>query len=582
MKTYDEKIWNLFLIVALIFPHCIMLVSATSKDKIDGELLLLMENASDNEKIPVIIWFTDINHDAIEISAKAEKLNQSLNINFTDQNILSPKKLDKDSMDSYIEFKREKSREAYSSANIEKFNSIFPKTEKRLFMTVQRVQPVITYASVYTPTITLKLTKAEIETVNDSPLVDRIYYDPIDVEDFDTMNVATNITQTAYIRDTLGFKGDGIKIGQIESYVPEFNNTTFTLSRTFADSTAPTNPSNNHADQVASIMVGRNGGIVPNATLYSTSTNRPGDWRAGIEWLLSQGVNVINISNTLGKSTATYGEHSRWIDHIAIQHDVHVIVAAGNTSTGPLIEASMGNNVICVGGIDDRNTISTSDDVFASFSQYVTTTYKPDLCAPATSITTPCGTNSGTSFAAPQVTAAVAQLCQQKSLLKTRQDLVKSILIAGTRQFETVSSSGTGNHIAMSYKFGSGMLDAKNSRYVNNSIRYRADTLTSGMTSFTQTFSVTSSDNFIRVALAWLRNSQFSSSSHSTGYPASVGLAQMTLIVRAPNGTTWTSSDTRGSVQVVAFVPPQTGTYTITVLRNTQTSTSTHFGVSWY
>lgn len=244
----------------------------------------------------------------------------------------------------------------------------------------------------------------------------------------------------------------------------------------------------------------------------------------------------------------------------------------------------MGNNVICVGAINDGNSTSASNHTFASYSLYVTHTYKPDICAPGTAIKTPYGEASGTSLAAPHVTAAVAQLCQQKELLKTRQDLVKSILLAGTREFEGTSASGSGNNTAMQYKYGSGMLDAKNSRYVNNSIRYRAGTLTSGVTSLTHQFTVTSSDDFIRVCLSWLRNNRCSTGTHQTEEDISAAsLAQMTLTVTAPNGSTiWRSSDTRGSVQLVAFEPTQTGTYTITIQRTTQTNTSTHFAIAFY
>lgn len=563
--------------------------------KIDTKLSLYMETMSAADTAPILVWLTDIDHEDVAIQADMEVfghagMTQTLSTldidSSTADRALDELQVTNEQIDELIVTKRALSAEKYTQANTEKFHELFPATKRTLFRTVAQEQPEVTYTCMYAPTILMKATKEQIYTLCASPLVDSVYYFEEHPEgNNDCLDIASQITQTKYIRDTLGYKGDGIKIGQLESCRPNITSANFTPSRTFNDGSGKLS-SDNHATMVAYIMVGKNG-IVPNASLYSTTTDRSGGWMAGIEWLLSQGVNVINISNTLKDYyVQSYGVDALWLDHVAIQHDVHVVIATGNGGYNYLADAAFANNVISVGGLDDKNSLTLSDDTAVSSSSHMTFgRYKPDICAPSVGIATPtpCGTNGGTSFAAPQVAAAVAQLCQQNALFKTRQDLVKSILLVGARHKETVSASGSGNNIAMSRDFGAGMLDAKNARYVANSSRYRASTMTANVTTFTQTFTVSSSDNFTRVSLAWLRNNRVSTSPHQSGSVASSEIAKMTLTVKAPNGTTWTSSAQSGdSVQLVAFVPPQTGTYTITVTRSTELSTNTHFAVSWY
>ncbi len=563
--------------------------------KIDGVLFAILEEVAFDEHIPVIIWFTDIDHSE-PVSAALETATLKIENKTTVSSLaFASEFLSKEPLNdietlvdatAFVETKRVLHEQAYQAANTKKLASV----EASVGNLSAHEQDSL-FISSYTPTIAMSLTRKQILAASKSAEVERIYYDVSTTNECDDMmDIASQVTGAAYVRDTKGYKGAGIKIGMIESGVPYVNSTLYNISNVHIDSES-TAYRTSHSGRVSAILVGKQSGIAPEAELYCTSVRRTGGWRSGVEWLLSNGVNVINISNTLGSSTGEYGVDSRWMDHIAMQHDVHVVIASGNDGVGTVTTAAMGNNVICVGATDDKNTVTLSDDIIATFTSYVTSTYKPDLCAPGVNITVQhvnesnqmvTTTESGTSFAAPQVTASIALLCQENSTLKTRQDMAKSILISGTRQFETVSSSGSTNQIAMCYQFGSGVLSLKNSSYVNLAGRTRGTSFKTGETTYTYRFTVKSSDDFIRVSVAWLRNIRFSIDDHTGNDPGTATLANLKLVVTAPNGQQWVSSDTRGGVQVVAFVPPTTGTYTITITRTSGTGDKTYMGFSWY
>ena len=132
-----------------------------------------------------------------------------------------------------------------------------------------------------------------------------------------------------------------------------------------------------------------------------------------------------------------------------------VVVAAGNLGAGSVSYAPANSpHAITVGATDTAGTDDVADDVLASFSSYGTTYdgyAKPELVAPGRRIaamlppTSALGRlapaeawvepgyarMSGTSFAAPQVAAAIAMLLQQRPLLTP--DEVKWLLTTTAR-----------------------------------------------------------------------------------------------------------------------------------------------------
>lgn len=581
-----------------------------------------MEGTPATDTIPVVVWMNDIDHVEIENDATAyrfELVDSTIALaspmeyattaemvrSFTATPVIELNEADiRQVTNDYIAYERKAHETAYTAVNQEKLNLIFPKTKMTLFRTIETDQPEVTYVSMYSPIILMELTAEQIFQACESEYVTGIYYDgSSESGDFDQVSFAKETTGTAELLENRGLDGTGIKIGMIEDGVPKpdsnyFYTNKITYDETLLDSNGELNQGyvTAHASAVASILVGKNDGIVPNAELYCTRRLRSGGWYAGIEWLLSKSVNIINISNKLmGTSADGYGSTSVWMDHIALQHSVHIVTSSGNSGEDMMTEPKYAYNIITVGAVERDGTL-------AEYSAYSSTCYKPDLCAPGT-VNVQYGMGvllnnssdvradvSGTSFSAPIVTAAVAQICQSNSTLLVCQDALKSILLAGTASPGAISSVGTLNNIAMERGVGAGVLDASNSYYVMNYARWRnlSFAATSGIgQTYTTTFTVSSSDTFIRVALAWLNTARLSNdTAHASQQtPETYTLENLQLSVIGPDGTYWTSYEETGNVQVIAFDPRKTGgtgTYTIRITRRTDYDSKIYFGLAWY
>jgi serine protease AprX len=193
---------------------------------------------------------------------------------------------------------------------------------------------------------------------------------------------------------------------------------------------------------------------------------------AGLQWVLENkdayNIRVVNIS--LNSSVAE-SYHTSPLDaavEILWFNKIVVVVSAGNHGDGALYPPANDPFVITVGATDDKGTNNISDDVMASFSAYGLTSdgvQKPDLVAPGKNITARLVNQnmglayahpenqvgdqyfrmSGTSTAAPMVSAAAALLLQDEPGLTP--DQVKYRLMATAKKSWTVynaTKSGAG------------------------------------------------------------------------------------------------------------------------------------------
>lgn len=579
--------------------------AAVQRQVLTTELAAVLETASAEELIPVTVWLDGIDVDEVEAEVLKEVgLNKAMiwemAANGTDGELTS------EEVDAYIEAERriyaEKQKEAteafltYGEASMDQGLQGLTADGREIFV------------SQYAPMFATELTKAEIRTLAASEQVEEIYYTPeqeiaaVDepvAYETDAAS-ATGVTLSScyakiradYVRDTLGYTGDGVKIGQIESATKDFDTTYFTNSKIHFDTAVTTavlgmwqgseegRAYMAHANSVAYIMVG-NEGLAPDADLYCTYASTAVEYYIKIEWLLTQGVNVINMSAGFSKSAGTYTYIDKWFDHLAINHSVHFVKSAGN-SGAEVTNPGMAYNVITVGA---TNYTFTARAQFSSYVDGDSYANKPDLLAPGEYIILPfySSADSGTSYAAPMVTAIVAQILEARPSLKTQQDAMKAILTSSihdsTLRYTPASSAFD--------KCGAGLVDARSAMNTARLGQYTSNAYFSAGASAgtvkTYTFTVSDSDDLIRVSLTWLKNNQISSTSHTDGSVTEGTVADLNLQVLNPSGTVVAeSAKSSGNLEIVQFTPTVTGTYTVRVTLAGSSDKKTYFSASWW
>lgn len=255
-------------------------------------------------------------------------------------------------------------------------------------------------------------------------------YENIEFVDAGSITTGVKSIKGDIARDDLNLDGSGVKIGQIEEARPDVSVTELSDTKITKGGRAV---KSNHATLVAAIIAG-NTGMVPAAELYSTTYD---NFYTNVEWLISSGVSVINMSAYFKEDSdpdGGYGIAARWVDHVVYHHGVSWVNASGNKEDKPVVTPACCYNVIAVGGIDDKGTVSTSDDTFYESSSYKTLDKmpsKPDVVAPAVGLKLSNGyIGTGTSFAAPFVTGMIAQIMSYCPPLKLRPDAIKAAVVA--------------------------------------------------------------------------------------------------------------------------------------------------------
>ena len=471
----------------------------------------------------------------------------------------------------------------------------------------------VTYVSQYSPCVFANLNISKISELIENDDVVRIgyakedrAYEKTDSSSSDaTISVteiqeAMNVIAANQARMVYNVTGAGVKIGQIELACP--NTSSVIVNPNGCNTKDKININSNivmlettHPDNVHLIM----STVAPGATYYATGAYNSNDANAGgidyyqrVEWLLSQGVNIINYSGGFYDNLNEYDDRANWTDHIAYNHDVHFVKSAGNYSeaSNPGKDVSspgMAYNIITVGAISRESPYELED--YSAYnddgvSRYLYNTYKPDLVAPGSFTAT-----SGTSFATPLVTGTIALMCEYEPTLKVKQHTVKAILAAST-------GKETGRYITYSEEFeqyGAGVVDAKAALWVisQNNYSYYTGTISESSPTKSYEMTVTASDTRMRIALAYAYRIKYDASvgvHNGDNTPIGMGMiGEVSVSVYSPDGVKIIGYNgyTGANLKVCEFDPRPygVGTYTIVVTLEIpqEGGSATNFGIAW-
>ena len=301
----------------------------TAEAKI-GPLLKEQLDTKSGEPLEVIVWTDDIDSTEIQRQALSEnkRLYTKLSANKVPTNEETLENLQKHGTDeeiqTYIERKRELSRAAYTKYNKEVIETLLPSDAK------------VVFSSRYSPVVVAEMNPDDVYGIARNSSVQSLEYNlEEELIGADSGTIAIETIRAEYNRDTLGYKGSGVKIGQYESYLPHKTKAPLrgaNITTIGSGSEAPTFSTGDtqaenmyyHASVVAALIVGQSSdgfhGIVPLAQLYSvgggTTVSFSNDSQ-NIELLLDQGVNVINCSRRIGQNTTTnYDDMSKWLGNM--------------------------------------------------------------------------------------------------------------------------------------------------------------------------------------------------------------------------------------------------------------------------
>lgn len=305
------------------------------------------------------------------------------------------------------------------------------------------------------PMITARLASKALHELARDRAIDRIYLDLPAKPELVVAKAATGITQL----QQQGFVAQGIRVAAINVGGGLVEPGSLLLRPVLQDPlfvcAGQVDP---HATSVVAALVARRitilgqtvgeegaapgvqlraaGSCTTNSVELMTLTTRAADW----------GARVFNLSWGLD-TRGTLNAVDRFYDDLVFNRWRSVVKSAGNRPCLPIggnevTTPGLAYNVITVGGYDDRRTADRSDDVIDACASFGNPNSlhgdreKPELAAPSVDVevVTSGPANlvrvTGTSIAAPQVTAAAALLIERNSRLSIWPEIVRALLMA--------------------------------------------------------------------------------------------------------------------------------------------------------
>ncbi len=476
------SIIGILLILAMISAFLTLPVSATvdaeatGLAKIDPILLEKMETASPDEKIPVAIWYTDIdqnNVDALTVD-KVGFTQDDIAITYEMPSTKLIADLEKgedeaiDEMQYYLkrtEPKREKERQRTNEYIMTRREFSRVKYKDKSAEVIKKIlidEKDIIFKSQYAPMIVANITAKEIKEYCRNKDITSIFYEDLNdsaIDDiFEHVDDAKETISYNEIIENIStmenpLDGSGVVIGVAESGgSPKAHE-----ELANAQITKLASDTSDHATKVVRVIAGSNSGFSKGASVVCSYATKQ-----GVEELLNPNYNVAVINTSYSIGSFDNASDCRWYDHIISQHSVTIVASACNTASSLRVYApGLSYNTIMVGayylGMDsDGNadyTSELSDDIVTPETGYVNTGYaeKPDVMMPGKS----------TSYATPILTSCIALILQIKPSLAAYPQAIKAIVLASCHRKVLPAREGEAESIyeGITEHQGAGALD---------------------------------------------------------------------------------------------------------------------------
>lgn len=281
------------------------------------------------------------------------------------------------------------------------------------------------------------------------------------------LNNAKTAKNISYIHEDLGFTGKNIKVGILEPSILDKNHANFEGKNvTVRDEWYYIETVKDHTTAMGSIIGGKCG-VAPDCSLYSVELS--GNSVSEFDWLLDQGVDIVNMSYGEQNLTGNYSNDSAYVDYIVKTYKLICVAAAGNNgeTDGYVGNPGLGYNVLTVGACPD----DSPDRAF--YSSYVENTGsdKPNIMAPGDMWIPGVNSSSGTSNSAAFVSGCIALLLEARPDLKLHPEAVYALLSATAD-----SPSGYGDYVGIHYDVGSGGINIKRAIEYKKCVIYGTNT----------------------------------------------------------------------------------------------------------
>ena len=384
----------LMLIITSIAPAFAINAVSTNQAVIGEDLIKVMENSDDDEKIKVYLWYKDIDQDEVDaLTTRATGLTpESCAVieEFPSAEMISSlKNGEADAqvqMEAYIERTKpardaERQRtERYSKKHREISNEMYNQKSRNIRNALSISDNDTEFSSQFAPLIIAEMTKSEIELAANNINIEEInlFVEEEMVEESIESAITTskvNLINPSGLETTgLGLTGENIKVGIIENSrvifpmdgeeelsslienLSEEEKDTYlnTLERIEVDQTVPTTTVIKNSDDTIKGTINDYGNVAvvqgvdnpvsehatavtrvlhsvaPNIKLYCCNSDF-----SYIEAMISAGVNLINVS--VGESVSefrsdyAYIDKEKWYDYLIANHGVTIVKSAGNT-----------------------------------------------------------------------------------------------------------------------------------------------------------------------------------------------------------------------------------------------------------